>query len=696
MKAKRPALLAQRVFHLTLLGCILLGVAALVMGMILYYFSMSGQRQEFTRDMAEQAFSSLRSASTTAAYANEVMTIYRETNTEDRQGETYAAMMERMEERPIYKVLRSHMEQFLNYNDVYAAYIGMLDPVDQNVVFIVDPDAEDPRSVGQFEKVSKKAIRTLLETDPSEKPCLIEYTREYGWMCTAAAPIRNIQGEVCAFVFVDAPYDTVMVGLREFSFGIGVALLLLTAGIATFLAWRMKKTVVEPINSIAAAAESYVEDRRNGVETDGHFAKLNIRTGDEVENLQKVMNSMEQDLTEIESTLTSVTAENERIGTELDLARRIQADMLPNIFPPFPERTDMNIYASMDPAKEVGGDFYDFFLLDRDHLAMVIADVSGKGVPAALFMMISKILVQNYSMMGVSPKDVLERVNQQICQNNREEMFITVWLGILDLKNGHMTCANAGHEYPILMQPNHGFEIIKDRHGLVIGGLDSARYTNYELKLDKGAKLFIYTDGVPEATNEEGQLFGMERLLEALNEATDKKPQQILQTIRHKVDAFVGNAPQFDDLTMLCLEYIGPQHLVKEVTKPARVDSIPAVTAFITEELEAMDCPMKVQMQIELAIDELFSNIAHYAYAGGKGEATVRIEHLTEQRGVMLTFIDTGIAYNPLEAPEPDVTLPAEERQTGGLGIFMVRKTMDEVAYEHVDGRNVLRIKKLF
>ena len=696
MKANRKALLAQRVFHLTLLGCILLGVAALVMGMVLYYFSMSGQRQDFTRDTAEQAFQSLGSETTAAAYADEVMDIYRDTSAEDRQEEAYAARMQQIEERPIYKVLRGHMEQFLHYNDVYAAYIGMLDPVDRNVVFIVDPDTEDPRRVGQFEKVSKKAIDTFMETDPSDKPCLIEYTREYGWMCTAAVPIHNIQGEICAFVFVDATYGNVMEGMREFALGIGVALLLLTALIATILAWRMKKTVVEPINSIAAAAQSYVEDRRNGVETDGHFAKLDIRTGDEVENLQQVMNSMEQDLTEIENTLTTVTAENQRIGTELDLARRVQADMVPNIFPPFPERTDMNIYASMDPAKEVGGDFYDFFLLDRDHLGLVIADVSGKGVPAALFMMISKILVQNYSMMGGSPKEVLERVNQQICQNNREEMFITVWLGILDLKNGHMTCANAGHEYPILMQPDFGFEIIKDRHGLVIGGLESARYTNYELKMKKGAKLFVYTDGVPEATNESGKLFGMDRLLEVLNEAKGEKPQQILQAVRNKVDGFVGTAPQFDDLTMLCLEYLGPRHLVKEMTKPARIENIPVITAFINEELEAMDCPMKVQMQIELAIDELFSNIAYYAYAGGKGEATVRFEQLEEEHGVMLTFIDSGIAYNPLEAPEPDVTLPAEERQTGGLGIFMVRKTMDEVSYEHVDGRNILRIKKLF
>ena len=249
--------------------------------------------------------------------------------------------------------------------------------------------------------------------------------------------------------------------------------------------------------------------------------------------------------------------EANRLDTELSMATRIQADTLPNIFPAFPERDEFNIYASMKPAKEVGGDFYDFFLIDNDHLGLVMADVSGKGVPAALFMMISKILVQNYASMGLEPKEVLEKVNHQICKNNREDMFVTVWFGSLNLVTGKLMAGNAGHEYPVLKKPDGHFELIKDKHGLVIGGMDGVRYSQYELQMDPGSKLFIYTDGVPEATNAENELFGTDRMVEALNLADDKSPQEIMEMVDAAVESFVGDAPQFDDLTMLCIEFVG-------------------------------------------------------------------------------------------------------------------------------------------
>ncbi|MBO7407903.1 MAG: serine/threonine-protein phosphatase, partial [Clostridia bacterium] len=247
----------------------------------------------------------------------------------------------------------------------------------------------------------------------------------------------------------------------------------------------------------------------------------------------------------------------ERINTELGLATRIQSAMLPNIFPPFPDRTEFDIYASMDPAKEVGGDFYDFFLIDDDHLGLVIADVSGKGVPAALFMMASKIILANNAKMGKSPAQVLTDTNAAICSNNREEMFVTVWLGILEISTGKLTAANAGHEYPVLLAPGGQYELFKDKHGFVIGGMDNMKYKEYELTLEPGAKLFLYTDGVPEATNAEDELFGTGRMLAALNTDTAAPPEEVLKDMRAAVDDFVKDAEQFDDLTMLCLEYRG-------------------------------------------------------------------------------------------------------------------------------------------
>lgn len=259
---------------------------------------------------------------------------------------------------------------------------------------------------------------------------------------------------------------------------------------------------------------------------------------------------------------------------ELNTAAAIQAHMLPGEFPAFPGRQDFDIYAKMDPAKEVGGDFYDFFLIDEDHLGVLIADVSGKGVPAALLMMASKILLQNYAMAGCSPAMVLQEANERLCANNTDGMFVTVWLGILDLRTGVLTAANAGHEYPVLHRAGQAFELFKDKHGLVLGAMEGVRYREYEIEMAPGDEIFVYTDGVPEATNSANELYGTERMLRALNRAgrdasgaasggasgiasSVVSPQELLAAVRKDVDEFVHGAPQFDDLTMLYLRYYG-------------------------------------------------------------------------------------------------------------------------------------------
>ena len=249
--------------------------------------------------------------------------------------------------------------------------------------------------------------------------------------------------------------------------------------------------------------------------------------------------------------------ENSRIETELNMASRIQADMVPNIYPAFPDREEFDIYATMDPAKEVGGDFYDFFLIDDDHLCMVMADVSGKGVPAALFMMASKIILANNAMMGKSPAQILHDTNASICSHNREEMFVTVWLGILEISTGKLTAANAGHEFPVLKNESGAYELVKDKHGFVIGGMEGAKYKEYELTLTPGSKLFLYTDGIPEATDAEGKMFGLENMVATLNGVREDGPVDTLKGMKAAVDGFVKNAEQFDDLTMLCMEYKG-------------------------------------------------------------------------------------------------------------------------------------------
>lgn len=241
---------------------------------------------------------------------------------------------------------------------------------------------------------------------------------------------------------------------------------------------------------------------------------------------------------------------------ELNLATSIQKDALPNKFPAFPDHKEFDIYALMHPAKEVGGDFYDFFLIDDDHLGLVIADVSDKGVPSALFMMQSKIILQNYALMGLSPKEVLTKTNKQLCANHQNKLFVTVWFAVLDLKTGILTAANGGHEFPIIKNGDGDFEIYKDKHDLVVGFVDKATYNEYSVKLEKGSKIFLYTDGIPECLGQ-GNQFTLDRELVTLNKYKDNNPEEICQNMLSELKEFMGEDDQFDDITMLCLEYKG-------------------------------------------------------------------------------------------------------------------------------------------
>lgn len=312
------------------------------------------------------------------------------------------------------------------------------------------------------------------------------------------------------------------------------------------------KRIVRPLNTITKRISRLSEGNLEFKMEDAY------RTGDEIEELAESFASLSHKTVEYVGTVRRVTAEKERIGTELALATDIQAAMLPHIFPPFPGRAEFDIFASMDPAKEVGGDFFDYFLVDDDHLCMVIADVSGKGVPAALFMMASKIILQSNAMLGSSPSEVLARTNEALCAGNEAQMFVTVWLGILELSTGKLRAANAGHEYPVMKKPDGSYALYKDRHSFVIGGMEGMEFREYELQLIPGTSLFFYTDGVPEATDSKEELYGTDRLVKALNQDPEAAPQEVLSNVRKDIDAFVQDAEQFDDLTMLCLRYNGP------------------------------------------------------------------------------------------------------------------------------------------
>jgi len=368
---------------------------------------------------------------------------------------------------------------------------------------------------------------------------------------TTMVPVTDSAGDVAAILCVQRPVRELDEARDAYLLHIAISTFLLAVAVTVSIALYIRKQVVIPVKKASDEAARFARENTKGEEL-GAISKF-----EEISNLASSIDTMETDMVQYMENLTALAAEKERIGTELALATRIQLGMLPNIFPPFPERHEFSLYASMDPAKEVGGDFYDFFLIDDNHLCLVMADVSGKGVPAALFMMASKIILQSCAMLGRSAAEILTKTNEAICSNNQQEMFVTVWLGILEISTGKLTAANAGHEYPALKRADGRFELIKGRHGLVIGGMEGMQYKDYELQLEPGAKLFLYTDGVPEATDAEGKMFGTERMLGILNTESDAAPEKILRNMRAAVDGFVKDAEQFDDLTMLCIEYRG-------------------------------------------------------------------------------------------------------------------------------------------
>ena len=318
---------------------------------------------------------------------------------------------------------------------------------------------------------------------------------------------------------------------------------------ANIITSRLSKRIVDPIRKLTNEVKK----------TDGNNLDFNWNpeTGDEIETLAHSFQSLTKRMKEYINDIQVITSERERIEAELDLSARIQSSMLPSIFPPYPDRSEFDIFATMTPARQVGGDFYDFFMIDDDHLCIEIADVSGKGVPAALFMMISKMMLQNYAKMCSSVSEILARTNETICANNPEEMFVTVWIGILEVSTGKLVAANAGHEYPFVKQPGGPFEVYKDKHGFVLGAMEGMNYKEYEIRLQPGAKLFVYTDGLTEATDADNNMFGMERVSDVLNSREYSSPAQVLQGVKEAVNIFVKDAEQFDDLTMLCFEYKG-------------------------------------------------------------------------------------------------------------------------------------------
>ncbi|MBQ9245035.1 SpoIIE family protein phosphatase [bacterium] len=391
--------------------------------------------------------------------------------------------------------------------------------------------------------------------------------------------------------------------------------------------------------------------------------------------------------TKMAKDIKDITYKQTRMEFDLSIAKSIQASSLPNIFPPFPDRRDFDIYATMTPAKEVGGDFYDFYFIDNNKFMFLIADVSGKGVPAALFMMNAKTLISNMAQFKITPKEMIELTNKKICTNNKEFFFITMFACIVNLDTGDMSCINCGHNPPLIYRSGNNYEYLKIGQNIAMGVQPNADYKIYETKLNAGDRIFLYTDGITEAINADEEMYGEERLLNYLNELKNKDITTITKNVKANVDDFSSDAEQSDDITMLLFEYNGN---VKTYRHKAAIENYNDFYSWLNSICNEWQLDEKLRNKIEICAEEIFANICFYAYSDEKGEIEVNINKMEDT--IKIQFVDEGKQYNPLEKPDPDITLSLEERKPGGLGIYMVKQIAKKSEYEYKDGKNIFTI----
>ena len=553
----------------TLVAALLLMVVAVAISYNVYSGTIYDQYKTMTMNLAKTEAVSVH-AEDVAVIRDAVMQIYRNIceenggvpdfeNFDEQQWQEYYARYQSVEELPQYKSTLKLLQKISQANKVNSIYIGYMDVETYYGVYLVDGSLNtDVCPVGTCDPFEESNAREMKKGN-YDFPAYITNYEEYGWLCSAGAGIYDQNGEVVGTACIDVSMDDMMKNRQEFLQNLCLVLVGITIVICLLILAGINRILLVPVKSLSQAAALFVKDKESTKKTQTAISQLNIHTGDEIEELSEAIKTMEMEINDYIDHLTEVTAEKERMGAELNIATQIQASMLPCIFPAFPDRNEFDIYASMDPAKEVGGDFYDFFLIDEDHIALVMADVSGKGVPAALFMVIAKTLLKNTAQSGISPKEVLSQVNTQLCENNEAEMFVTVWLGVMQISTGHMVCANAGHEYPAIRRVGGQYELLHDKHGFVLAGMEGSRYREYEITLEKGDSLFVYTDGVPEATNAENELFGTDRMLEALNQNPDAASEEVIREVQKAIEVFMKQAPQFDDITMLSMIYKGKE-----------------------------------------------------------------------------------------------------------------------------------------
>gem|GEM_PF-367306 len=642
-------------------------------------------------------------------------------------------------------------------SDLAYIYVTVPDSAFENRTYIYDtvhPQVVNGKviplgRVSSLKKHDEKYIANLKQVMLEGKPYIKFSYNKTGGHVTTSIPVADSSGGIVGILSVVKPMSEVDALKDRYLKMTFILSALLTVLFVFIYILVLHHRLIRPLVLVTKETASFA---RHKGELSGLLTKVTGR--DEIAILARAVEQMSVDMHQYIADLTHATAEKERLSAELDVATQIQANMLPRIFPPYADHPEIELFASMDPAKEVGGDFYDFFMTDSDHFAIIVGDVSGKGVPAALFMVVAKTLLKNVGLQESSPARIFEKVNDQLCEGNDAGLFVTCWMGILTLSTGDLVFANAGHTSPVIF---HGgrVEYLTVKPNLMLAGMQGMKYKEHHTQLAPGDRIFVYTDGVTEATNAANELYGENRLILCMANRRTLSAKELLEAVRDDVNQFVGSAPQFDDITMLELSLkateasgvsqtgagtstaaaeASPVTAVAAPTNtaaPATAEAAPAGgTRSQTKIFDATDenmgpvndfvhamlpenCSVEILNKLDLAVEEVYINIAHYAYkpVDGTVEISCTLDEAAQAAGegqqgtggqpgktaprLTICFKDRGKPFDPLAREDPDITLSAEDRGIGGLGIFLTKKFMDSVTYAYEDGQNILTMSKV-
>ena len=544
----------------------------------------------------------------------------------------------------------------------------------------------------------------ITELEMNSIPVYVAYApiQSVGWSLGVAVSVQEISAlttliENQIWIITDYTKTEMNRYMLFMTVIIAVLLMLTLTGVAA-IAVRFTQAITVPILALNAGVHEVAGGNLK--------REVHISTGDELEQLAKSFNMMTAQLRKQIEEIAAATAERQRMDTELDIATRIQMSMLPVNFPPFRGRkNEFDLYAQVHPAREVGGDFYDFFFINDDQFVILVADVSGKGIPAAMFMSIAKTVIKNRLQSsilsgGEEPELALEIINRQLCDNNIIDMFVTAWIGILQISSGSLAYINAGHNLPLIKKKgSHGFEVISSPPDFPLAGLADTRYHCRHMQIGPGDLLFLYTDGVTEAINTSGKLYGNDRLINFLGSNGSLPLQEMLLALQADINAFASGAEQADDITMFAIRICDSEGAARSLSLKADIAELHKLIAFIDSGLDAAGCPRRERGQIELAAEEIFANIAGYAYndhddAQKLVDVECRLSQDAEKMTMKIIFSDRGICFNMMEYPDPDISVPLDERGIGGMGLLIVKKTMDTISYRRENNINRLELSK--